>query len=95
MQQKPGAISKNGSDMKYNSVYVYSHSWKMATTSQLFSNTDAPILGRLLAFVTYITLGWKGLPGANMLAYLAFSVSDKEKSSINLTLGRKMALTLG
>ncbi len=30
---------------------------------------DAPLNGRLLALSKYIKLGWKGLPGANALAY--------------------------
>jgi hypothetical protein len=36
---------------------------------ELFLLSDAPLLGKLLAFTTNITLAWKGLSGTNTLAY--------------------------
>jgi hypothetical protein len=43
-------------------------------------------LGRLLALPTNNSLGWKGLPGANTLAYYVF-VTYGRKKFIALTLG--------
>ncbi len=49
--------------------------------------SDAPRKGRLLAFPTNITLGWKGLPGINALAYYEKSSLTAVKSFITLATG--------
>jgi hypothetical protein len=52
--------------------------------SKAFSS--AVLKDRLLALLTNIRRGWKGLVGTNALAYLSFFVSDKKTDIITLTL---------
>jgi hypothetical protein len=44
-------------------------------------------LGKLLAFLTNIGQGWKGLPGTNTLAYYEYSQNTDIKSFITLCPG--------
>ncbi len=44
-------------------------------------------LGQALALPTNITLGWKGMPGINTLAYYKIFVNYGQKSFIALGLG--------
>jgi len=49
-------------------------------------NLGVPVLGRLLALLTNIRLGWKGLPGTSSLAYWGHSKITGLKSFIALAL---------
>jgi len=49
--------------------------------------TCAPLYDRLLALPAIITLGWKGLPGTNALAYYEKAQLMAVKSFITLATG--------
>jgi hypothetical protein len=46
--------------------------------------SDAPLSVRLLALSTNIRLGWKGLPGTNVLAYYEKSLLTAVKKFYNI-----------
>ncbi len=58
-----------------------------AERTQVKHLSDAPLKGRLLALPTNIRLGWKGLPGTNILAYYEKSQLTAVKSFVTLAPG--------